>query len=289
MNDAKTKEKAEKNDEKDEKLSSPIKLYDILVTYIKELLDSRIKHPIIGSIILAFLIYNWKTVLLVFFPLTNSKGTVSTFGDRVQSAQLQNYGLIAPIIFGIIYPIALPYSSWAYNVLLKKARIGIKKIKEEEKEYNYTQKLLGIIGENEQKLNAKSESLKRKSREYSILKRSEREYADRVDSLEKNIRLFEHEIGNISDPEAVKLAEYIRIKKMADEKDIVDKRIHEYMMENDPKYREEHDYQEQDYDDFDEDYQLALDEERSRLLQSEINTKSEILESYKEKLSKLEA
>lgn len=90
---------------------------------MKEILESfmessreRIKNPIIGSFMTAFLIYNWKAIIFLIFSKTSIEQRITTIRDNYSNWD----SIVLPILIALGYLILLPYiSSILDNTLFK--------------------------------------------------------------------------------------------------------------------------------------------------------------------------
>ena len=74
---------------------------------LKELVDafsSRVRSPVFGSIVIAFLLWNWQAVFLLVFGGGDAPERLATFTG---SLGLAEYGI--PVALGLIYLIVGPW------------------------------------------------------------------------------------------------------------------------------------------------------------------------------------
>lgn len=145
---------------------------------MKELLSSffktseeRIKNPLIGTFILAFIAYNWKAILILIFSNKSIEEKITLITTSYSS--IGNI-LIYPILISIFYILILPYIMWFFDFITFKAIKG--------RNVNlYKNKLFDIEG----KKNIASEEI-----ELENLKADYKEKSD----LNKKVKNLEHVI-----------------------------------------------------------------------------------------------
>lgn len=133
--------------------------------------EERIKHPFIGSFMLAWVAFNWKPILFLLVGSMKIEDKISFIEAHYSSLQ---YLVVFPLITSSIYVLALPYFSWAMDWLLQRSvsnrvrimtdnkvirinaqtRLAIENIKKEraEAEYKDLKETNKIINELEQKV-----------------------------------------------------------------------------------------------------------------------------------------
>lgn len=261
----------------------PVTLYAIFTSYLNDLLDNRIKHPVIGSTILAFLVYNWKVILLVFFPVSTGNAPSLTFGDRVSSASISISGIILPITFGLLYPLAIPYSSWMYKSIIKKAIIGIKGIKEEERQYSYVQQLRKEIKAKEENLASEKDKVIARNRELGRCKRSQIEFEAQINNQKEVIAKIEEHLKDSTESHAMDALKFLTAQRLIQRKKKIDEEIHQFRMNSDRKYREQHEYDgfEQDFDGHDEEQYYADRQVESENLKEQIQELQQVIDKFK--------
>jgi hypothetical protein len=94
--------------------------------FIKSIFESsreRIKSPLIGAFILAWLVFNWKALFTILFAADSIDKKILTVESKYSELE-NNFWL--PLVIALIYILALPYIMWLFDVILNKAQEGRK-------------------------------------------------------------------------------------------------------------------------------------------------------------------
>jgi hypothetical protein len=85
------------------------------INQLKEAITERVKSPFLGSILLAFIAFNWKAIFYVIFA---DKTVVEKFAywDLYTST---NTKLLYPIIAGSVFALVIPYISSLFAFLIE--------------------------------------------------------------------------------------------------------------------------------------------------------------------------
>ena len=99
---------------------------------LKDIIESsrdRVKTPITGSFILAFVIYNWRPILYLIF----SDVTIEDKIDHINKTYCDIWALIGPLGIAIVYVAIVPYIMMGLEYCTKKAVEGRKTHKSTQK------------------------------------------------------------------------------------------------------------------------------------------------------------
>lgn len=100
--------------------------------FIKDFTDSakdRIKTPITGSFTLAFIVYNWRPLLLLLF----SKATIEEKITIINADYCSVWAIIGPLLIAVIYVAAVPYIMMGLEKMTGVALVGRKEHKSNQK------------------------------------------------------------------------------------------------------------------------------------------------------------
>lgn len=260
----------------------------LFLSYIRDVVDNRLKHPVLGAIIIAFVLYNWQKILLVIFPVSNPDKPLSTLGDRVFATKIEGNDVYLPVIAGIIYPLALSYSSWLYNYLIKFARVGMKAIKEEENQYKHVREMKKRIKSLEQDLKSRNDSLNEKSSTMKRVINTKDDYLKQLEKANRIINYIEEELSSSSDIQGVEIAKYINAQKLIAKKEHLKRNIHQTKMYYDDSYRDEfyNSQRDEDHDGYDEMDALHENEQELNSIEQELQSLFPIVEKINAKIDK---
>lgn len=101
---------------------------DLIKDIIKSSRD-RVKTPITGSFILAFVIYNWRSLLYLIF----SDVTIEDKIEHVNETYCNIWALVGPLAIAIAHMIIVPYIMMVLEVLTNSAIEGRKSHKNKQK------------------------------------------------------------------------------------------------------------------------------------------------------------
>jgi len=74
------------------------------VKEILQVLESRIKSPVVGYFTLAILIFNWQEIFFLFADAGAASGRITYFVENTSSASLFWYPAISAIAYTLVYP-----------------------------------------------------------------------------------------------------------------------------------------------------------------------------------------
>lgn len=95
-----------------------------LIKNIFQTSNERIKNPFIGSFIISWIMFNWKSILTVLFSKNNIEGRISYVSENFTKI---DYNLVYPLIFSAFYVLVFPYLMLLIEWLSKNAKKGRKK------------------------------------------------------------------------------------------------------------------------------------------------------------------
>ena len=104
---------------------------------LKDIIESsrdRVKTPITGSFILAFVIYNWRPLLYLIF----SNVTIEDKIDNINKTYCDIWALVGPLGIAIVYVAIVPYIMMGLEYCTKKAVEGRKTHKSTQKLFDLT-------------------------------------------------------------------------------------------------------------------------------------------------------
>jgi hypothetical protein len=164
---------------------------------IKVLLYERIKNPIIGSIILSFIVWNWAPIL--YFLL--AKDDVATkISAIIISAWQQpllpnqynvNWGY--SILIGVAFSLVLPYLTLAYHYIVSLAqKVTIKLKQEVDGERRITKEASRLIVDENDDLKDKIFEIKK---ELTVL-RNDDEKSNKISGLQNDIEVLEKQASS---------------------------------------------------------------------------------------------
>ncbi|WP_418513697.1 hypothetical protein [Corallibacter sp.] len=85
--------------------------------------NERIKNPLIGSFVLAWIVFNWKPIIYIVFSEDTIENRIQVISQHFSTLSTN---LIYPLSFALFYILILPYLMWGFEELYtyaKKARL----------------------------------------------------------------------------------------------------------------------------------------------------------------------
>jgi len=110
-----------------------------LTELAKSIYDSsteRIKTPITGSFSLAFVLYNWRPILLLLFSKDSIENKIQVIDIFFSSW----HAIVVPLLIALLYVVIVPYLMMVIEILLNTANVGRKTNRSEQQLLDLTLK-----------------------------------------------------------------------------------------------------------------------------------------------------
>lgn len=98
-----------------------------LITFLKEIYEAskeRLKNPISRNFIISFLLFNWKAILVLIY----SNECIEDRIAFIKSNYANEWCILAPLGFAVIYTLAIDFIMWAFDAVLLKSKKGRKDV-----------------------------------------------------------------------------------------------------------------------------------------------------------------
>ncbi|AXG73955.1 hypothetical protein DVK85_06730 [Flavobacterium arcticum] len=150
---------------------------DLLKDFLETSRD-RIKTPITGSFALAFLLWNWRPILVLLL----SDSSIENKIKHIDKNYCGYWALLAPLLIAIFYTLLVPY----LTMIIERMTLGAIKGQ------RYNKKVLDKLEEEQNRISQEYELMKA-SREFEIEQiksgqRSINELSERIASLEAKLQ-----------------------------------------------------------------------------------------------------
>ena len=98
-------------------------MLEILKSFF-ESANERLKNPFIGTFIIAWIVFNWKSILYIIYSDSSIEDKIVLINTEYSSVSSV---LLFPLGLAIFYVLLLPYIMWVFDALSSKAMVGRKK------------------------------------------------------------------------------------------------------------------------------------------------------------------